>query len=281
MGMGFRVAVAALALVAQAACLPPEWGANAILHPYRRRATVVPAIPHSELAFESEGVSLRGWRFPTTAPRRGVLVYLHGSADNRQSGIGFAQRFVTQGFEVVAYDSRAHGDSGGDACTYGYYEKRDLARALDAIGASQAIVFGTSLGGAVALQAAAEDSRIVGVIAQSAFADLETVVRERAPFIATAAEVRKALAIAGERGRFEVAEVSPRAAAARIRVPVLVIHGERDRATRPSHARAIFAALAGPKELLMVPDAGHDDTLGRAETWSRIDAWLARVAPPR
>ena len=281
MAMRLRVALSIAALVAETACLPPEWGANAILHPYRRKATAVPPIPCSELAFESEGVTLRGWRFPTTAPRRGVLVYLHGSADNRQSGIGFAQRFVPRGFEVVAYDSRAHGDSGGEACTYGFYEKKDLARALDAVGATSAIVFGTSLGGAVALQAAAEDSRIAGVISQSAFADLETVVRERAPFIATKAEVRRALAIAEERGRFKVGEVSPRAAAARIRVPVLLIHGEKDRATRPSHARAIFAALAGPKELVMVEDAGHDDTLGRAETWARIDAWLARVAPER
>ena len=281
MAMRLRLALSIVAVVAETACLPPEWGANAILHPYRRGVTVVPPLPHEALTFESDGVTLRGWRFPTTAPRRGVLVYLHGSADNRQSGIGFAQRFVPQGFEVVVYDSRAHGDSGGDACTYGFYEKKDLSRALDAVGAMEAIAFGTSLGGAVALQAAAEDPRIVGVISQSAFADLETVVRERAPFIATGGEVRKALAIAEERGRFKVAEVSPRAAASRIRVPVLVIHGERDKETRPSHARAIHAALAGPKELLIVPGAGHDDTLGRADTWARIDAWLARVAPPR
>jgi pimeloyl-ACP methyl ester carboxylesterase len=157
----------------------------------------------------------------------------------------------------------------------------DLSRALDAVGATEAILFGTSLGGAVALQAAADDPRVAGVVAQSAFADLETIVRERAPFIATASEVREALAIAEQRGRFKVAEVSPRAAAARIRVPVLLIHGERDRATRPSHSRAIFAALAAPKELVIVPGAGHDDTLARAETWARIDAWLARIAPPR
>jgi pimeloyl-ACP methyl ester carboxylesterase len=270
------------ATLSQAACLPPEWGANAILHPYRRKVTVRPSVPFEEVAFVSDAVMLRGWRFPAARPpRRGVLVYLHGSADNRQSGIGFARRFVPLGFDVVAYDSRAHGDSGGDACTYGFHEKRDLSRALDALGVDRAVVFGTSLGGAVALQAAADDPRIIGVVSQSAFADLETIVRERAPFFATSSDVRGALEIAEGRGRFRVADVSPRLAAARIRVPVLVIHGERDTETRPSHAHAICAALAGPKELVLVPRAGHDDTLARPEVWVRIDAWLARVAPPR
>lgn len=272
---------AMVALLALAGCLPPDWGANAILHPYKRRATVVPDLPFEDLVFVSEGATFRGWHFRGTPPRRGLIVYLHGSADNRQSGLGFAHRFVPQGFDVVAYDSRAHGDSGGDACTYGFHEKKDLSRALDALQADAAILFGTSLGGAVALQAAADNPRVIGVISQSSFSALETVVRERAPFFATASEVRAALAIAEARGGFRVAEVSPRLAAAQIRVPVLLIHGERDRETRASHARAIFAALAGPKELLIVPRAGHNNTLADAETWARIDRWLAEVAPAR
>jgi pimeloyl-ACP methyl ester carboxylesterase len=270
-----------IALLALAGCFPPEWGANAILHPYRRTTTVVPNLPFEDLVFVSEGVTFRGWRFRGTPPRRGLIVYLHGSADNRQSGLGFAHRFVPQGFDVVAYDSRAHGDSGGDACTYGFYEKKDLSRALDALQLDAAIVFGTSLGGAVALQAAADDPRIIGVISQSSFSDLETVVRERAPFFASAAEIKAALGIAETRGAFRVAEVSPRLAAMRIRVPVLLIHGERDSETRPSHSKAILAALAGPKELLIVPRAGHNDTLADPETWVRIDRWLAGVAPVR
>lgn len=266
-------------LLALAGCFPPEWGANAILHPHKRRTAVVPGLPFEDLVFVSDGATFRGWRFRTDKPRRGLIVYLHGSADNRQSAIGFAQRFVPQGFDVVAYDSRAHGDSGGDACTYGFHEKKDLSRALDAVQAETAILFGTSLGGAVALQAAADDPRVVGVIAQSSFSDLETIVRQRAPFFASAAEVDGALRIAETRARFRVAETSPRLAAARIHVPVLLIHGERDRETKASHSRAIFEALAGPRELLIVPRAGHNDTLADPRTWERIDAWLAAVAP--
>jgi pimeloyl-ACP methyl ester carboxylesterase len=269
-------------LIVTTACFPPEWGANAILRPYRRHATVKPDLPYEDPVFVSDGLTLRGWRFRTPAlRRRGLIVYLHGSADNRESGLGLAHRFVPQGFDVVAYDSRAHGNSDGNACTYGFYEKRDLSRALDSMGADSAILFGTSLGGAVALQAAADDPRVVGVIAQSSFVDLETVVRQRAPFIATRSEVDAALRIAEERGRFRIVEVSPRLAAARLHIPVLLIHGERDRETPRSHSQAIFATLAGPKELLLVPGAGHNDTLAGADTWTAIDQWLSRVAPAR
>jgi uncharacterized protein len=146
--------------------------------------------------------------------------------------------------------------------------------------ADTAILFGTSLGGAVALQAAADDARVIGVIAQSSFSDLDTVVRQRAPFIASRAEVDAALRLAEEQGRFQVSEVSPARSAARIRVPVLLIHGDRDRETAPSHSQAIFAALAGPKELFLVPNAGHNDTLANVETWVRIDRWLNGIAPP-
>jgi hypothetical protein len=73
MGIGIRLAALA-ALIAHTACLPAEWGANAILHPYRRRVTGRPSVPHEDFSFASEGVTIRGWRFPAEAPRRGAIV---------------------------------------------------------------------------------------------------------------------------------------------------------------------------------------------------------------
>ena len=206
-----------------------------------------------------------------------MIVYLHGVADNRGSGVGIAQRFGPKGYDVLTYDSRAHGESEGEECTYGFHEKRDLSRALDAIGAERAVLFGSSLGAAVALQAAAEDPRVRGVIAQSPFSDLEAVVRERAPWMATRAEIAAAFKIAEQRARFRIADVSPRLAAPRIRVPVLLIHGERDRETPADHSRRIYEALAGPRRLIVVPGAGHNDTLKDEEVWREIEAWLGTV----
>jgi pimeloyl-ACP methyl ester carboxylesterase len=262
------------AAVVSVGCMPPEWGANGLLHPTRRRLLAGADLPHEDVAFRSDGLLLKGWLFRGRTERRGLIVYLHGVADNRESGVGVARRFVPKGYDVLAYDSRAHGDSEGEDCTYGFYEKRDLSRALDAVGAETAVLFGSSMGAAVALQAAADDPRVRGVIAQSAFSDLETIARERAPFVATAAEIEEALAIAETRGHFRVAAVSPRLAAARIRVPVLLIHGAEDRETSAAHSQRIHDVLSGPRRLLLVRGRGHNDVLGAEEVWQDIAAWL-------
>ena len=259
--------------LAAAGCFPAEWGADAILHPWRRPLTAISA-QHDEVAFESDGLKLKGWLFHGRGPRRGLIVSLHGHADNRRGGEGLAQRFGPKGYDVLAYDSRANGESEGVNCTYGYSEKGDLVHALDAIGANRAILFGSSLGAAVALQAAPIEPRVVGVIAQSPFADLDSIIDERAPWFATRGEVEAAKRLAEERAHFRIAEASPLLAAPLIHVPVLLIHGAADRETRPVNSERIFKALNSPRQLLLVPGAGHDDVLGREEVWQEIESFV-------
>ena len=67
--------------------------------------------------------------------------------------------------------------------------------------------------------------------------------------------------------------VSPVKAAAHITVPVLLIDGEEDADTSPEHSRRVFEALRGPKRLIVVPGAAHNDSL-RPEVWTEIDRWL-------
>jgi pimeloyl-ACP methyl ester carboxylesterase len=257
--------------------MPPDWGAEAILRPQRRTVDRVPDVPYEDVAFAADGAVLRGWLFRATGTRRGLLVYLHGIGDNRQGGLGMAKRFGPKGWDVLAYDARAHGVSGGAACTYGALEKADLLRALDAVSADRAVLFGCSLGAAVALQAAPLDGRIRGVIAQSSFSSLAEVARDRAPWFATAAEVERAIRIAGEKGGFDPADASPVRAAPGVRVPVLLIHGEDDAETLVAHSRRIEAALAGPKRLVVVAGAGHDDTLRGTAVWAEIEGWLGAL----
>ncbi len=268
-------AVVWLAAVLASGCMPPSWGANALLHPHRRLDSRVPTLPFERVDLDvAPGVRLAGWLFRTPQPRRGTVVFLHGLGDNRGSAIGIASHFVPLGFDVLAYDARAHGESGGDACTYGFYEKRDLSRALDLVGAKRALAFGISLGAAVGLQAAAIDPRIAVVVAVAPFSDLRTAARERAPFFASQANIDEAFRIAEANGRFRAADDSPVAAAAALRIPVLLIHGAEDRETPPAHSERIFAALPGPRKLVIVPGAHHNDALTPA-AWAAIDAWVA------
>ena len=183
-------------------CMPPEWGAEAVLRPQRRAVEAVPDIAYDEVSFAgADGIVLRGWRFRASGERRGVLVYLHGSGDNRQGGIGLAKRFAPKGWDVLAYDSRAHGGSGGSVCTYGVLEKRDLregARRGRGRPGRPVWMLARRRGGAAGRAAR---PRIRGVIAQTSFSSLEEIARDRAPWFATAGEVERALAIAGKKGR--------------------------------------------------------------------------------
>ena len=90
--------------------MPPSWGANALLHPQRRPMRHQPDRPFDAVDFDGAGVKLKGWWFHGAA-HRGTLVYLHGLADNRGTSVGIADHFLARGFDVIAYDSRAHGES--------------------------------------------------------------------------------------------------------------------------------------------------------------------------
>jgi pimeloyl-ACP methyl ester carboxylesterase len=207
------------------------------------------------------------------------LVYLHGIADNRTSGAGVVERFGRRGFDVVAYDSRAHGESEGDVCTYGFYEKQDLHRVLDMLGSGPVVLLGTSLGAAVALQEAARDMRVTAVVAAETFSDLRTVATERAPFFFTPSIIEQALRLAEQQGGFRVDAVSPVMAAAEIKIPVLLVHGAADSKTPPEHSRRVLTALAGSKRLILVPGAGHNESL-RGDVWVEIERWLEEVVGP-
>jgi dipeptidyl aminopeptidase/acylaminoacyl peptidase len=99
------------------------------------------------------------------------------------------------------------------------------------------------------------------------------VATERAPFFFTRGTIAQAFQVAERVGHFEVDAVSPVAAARKIAVPVLLIHGDADRETPPDHSRRVFAALHGPKQLVMVPGAQHNGSL-RPEIWDQIERWV-------
>ena len=269
--------VLAMALFAGTTQLPAA-GAGGLLHPYRRPMTRATPDGCRNVTLQGDGIQLSAWTCVAEGTRRGTVVYLHGIADNRSSSVGVIQRFKPRGFDVVSYDSRANGNSGGDVCTYGFYEKRDLWRVIDTLAPGPIVLMGTSLGAAVALQEAADDRRVRAIVAAETFSDLRTIATERAPFFFTAPTIARAFQLAERNGHFTVDDVSPERAARRITAPVLLLHGTDDVDTRPAHSQRVFEALHGPKRLILVRGAHHGGSL-RADTWPRIEAWIETLLP--
>jgi hypothetical protein len=268
--------VVGLALSAAAISQVPAIVAGAILRPARTHARQPAPAECRDRDFQGAGVILRGWYCEPPVSTRGTIVVLHGVASNRGSAANLVGRFTKKGLALVAYDSRAHGESGGEFCTYGFHEKEDLRRVIAVLPSGPVILLGTSLGGAVALQAAANEPRVSGVVAAEVFSDLATVVRDRTPRFVPEFFVKHAFRIAGERGDFDVEQVSTIRAAASIRAPVLLIHGSADRDTGPDHAQRILEALQGDKRLILVEGAGHNASLRGPHVWTEIEAWVER-----
>jgi pimeloyl-ACP methyl ester carboxylesterase len=261
--------------------LPPGWGAAALTKQSRRPSVVRPesiGLASEPFAVEvADGVRLRGWLVRATGPARGLLVYFHGAGDNKDAAVGMAARFAPLGYDVAAYDARAHGDSTGDLCTYGAIEKHDLGRVLDTLairGAAvgRTLLLGHSMGAAVALQAAAVEPRVRAVVAVSPFSDLRAAARGIAPFFVSDWSLDASLRRAESLAHFRVGDASPVEAVRTLEIPILLIHGEHDTKLPPDHSRRILAAARHAKMLLL--PAGHDDVLAGDGIWEAIRVFL-------
>jgi uncharacterized protein len=220
-------------------------------------------------------VELRGWKIRAPEPSGDWVLLFHGVADNRTGVLGPAELLLRHGFSVVMMDSRAHGRSGGDMATYGWEERYDTVAIADALYATERMrhlfALGVSMGAAIALQSAAVEPRIQGVVAEDPFADLREVSYDYAglrswPWLGKTL-FRPAAIMAmhsmSNVGRFNPDEVSPEKAVAERPFPVLLICGTRDATIPCRHAERIYKAATGPKELWIVQGAGHASALGQ------------------
>jgi hypothetical protein len=238
----------------------------------------------------SDGVQLRGWKVHAPVPSRDWVLLFHGISDNRTGALGHAEFLLCHGYSVVMMDSRANGASGGEMATYGWKERYDTAAVVDALYSSERVrrlyALGVSMGAAIALQSAAVEPRIEGVIAENPFADLREVSYDYgglhfSPFLGKTllrpATIFGMDAVA-KAGSFDPDEVSPEKAVAARPFATRLICGTRDRTIPCRHAERIYKAATGPKELWVVEGAEHASALGHdpAEYEARVIRFLGR-----
>jgi len=224
----------------------------------------------------SDGAVLRGWLGRPSAANGDWILLLHGVADNRAGMVGYASFLLRDGYGVLLMDARAQGVSDGALATYGWKERYDVRAILDALDAREhprrVFLLGESMGAAIALQAAAVDDRIDGVVAEASFSNLREVSYDYAglqwsPWLGKTlfrpAAVFAMRAVERE-GSFRADDVSAQEAVAARPFPVLLICGLADRTVPCRHANKIFQSAGGPRQLWIVPGAGHTQAYGAA-----------------
>jgi pimeloyl-ACP methyl ester carboxylesterase len=227
-------------------------------------------LPCEELTLTvSPGCALRCWFIPSGGPARGTIIHLHGLADCKLDGLRLAKLFHQERYHVLLYDARRHGESDGEYCTYGYFEKHDVPKIIDHLMARTDIVpgriglFGTSMGAAVAIQAASIDPRIAAVVAENSFATLRSIFDDyQRRMIALPFHYLRNIVIkrSEQIARFRANDVSPLACVRELRIPVLFIYGAEDHLIHCRYSVELYDAKPAPKELLPIPGAKHNDT---------------------
>lgn len=219
-----------------------------------------------EITFRSPfGYSISGSYFPQPGSNK-TMILVHGISYTRMGMVKYMPIFRRLGWNILIYDQRFFGRSGGSNTSFGYYEKRDLVAAFDwaksQIAPDGVIgTLGESLGAATCLQHAFIDPRPAFVIADSSFASLQDELAFRLktdynlppfPMLNIGRGLIRLLA------GFDTTRIVPERDVARLEMPVLFVHGLADVEVPPGHSQRLFDAKArGLRRLFFMPDAVH------------------------
>lgn len=201
---------------------------------------------------DGSSTRIHGWWIPTITQERGVVLYLHGNGGNIGSNVEHAKRFHSLGLSVLLIDYEGYGKSQGmfpsENTVY-----RDAAIAWNhltqerRIAPERIILYGHSLGGAIAIQLALQQPRAAGLIVQGSF----TSMREMADRTTRYAFLPIDLILTQH---FDSISKVPQ-----LQMPVLFIHGLADEDVPYDMSETLYAAAPDPKWLWLVPEAAHND----------------------
>lgn len=203
---------------------------------------------YEDVDFQSEdGTKLHGWWFHHDNAEMS-LVYCHGNRGSIADRVDTFAQLLRLKVNVFAFDYRGYGKSEGSPSEQGVFA--DARAAIDHVanvrteGLGDVLLFGHSLGGAIAIDAALHRP-VSGLVVQSSFTQLADMARHRHPDLPMHWIVRN---------EFRSIEKVPH-----LEMPKLFIHGGADQTVPFEHGRALYEAAAAPKDFLSIGKADHND----------------------
>jgi len=226
-----------------------------------------------ESAATGQAVRLHGLWLPQADPKAPLLLYLHGARWDVRSSAHRMRRMHELGFAVLGIDYRGFGRSSSELPSE-QLAQEDARAAWQWLAQQQPqaprYLFGHSLGGAIAVQLAADVSDEAGLIVEGTFTSIADVVSTfkwgwlpLGPLITQ---------------RFDAA-----ARIASVGAPVLVVHGSEDTLIRPTLGQALFEKAAEPKRFVLVNGGSHHNTnsVGQGEYRQALAELFGLQAPRR
>lgn len=276
LGAGAMATAAVIALMAWALAHPPRMTDGKAAWVLRRLSPSDLGMAFEDLSFQvrepsGRRLQIAAWWIPHDNREGRCAMLIHGYADAKVGAIAWAPLWHGLGFNLIVPDLRAHGESEGTVCTAGGLERFDLAQVLDQLRADkpqetrQIVLFGVSLGAAVAAATAAETSGIAAVVMDSPYADFRRAAMAHMDRAGAPGRFLQRLAIrlAEWLSKADYDSVRPADLIAGLSCPVLLIESGKDSfigaEDREGLHRAIAARPGGHRgsEIWTVPGVEH------------------------
>jgi dipeptidyl aminopeptidase/acylaminoacyl peptidase len=248
-------------------------GGNQLFYLPTRDEPQTPAqwgLKYESVNFSSaDGTNLHGWFVPPKSGKpKGTIVFSHGNAGSLGHHLGFVMWLAEAGYNILMYDYRGFGRSGGSVDRRGMINDVKAAFAYTGkrpdVDSRRLISFGHSLGGAKSVTALGEQpvKGLRAVVIDGAFASYQSMAR----------------LIGGQLGASLISdELSPKDYVEKLSpVPLLVVHGVRDEVVPFAQGRQLFDSAKQPKTLFEVKAGRHGDSLARdgGDFRKRMLVWL-------
>jgi pimeloyl-ACP methyl ester carboxylesterase len=239
----------------------------------------------------SDGVELatRSWEFDGQA--RAVVVLVHGlsSSKDHPHVAALAALIRDRGIEVMSYDARGHGESGGYS-TLGDLERNDVAAAVAQARTRhrQVALIGASMGAIAVLAYGETDPDLAGIVVVSSPADWRIPFRIRALLTFALARTGLGRTFAARHGRVRIHPVwnptePPRSVVRRVvaSVPLAIVHGRRDRLIPFHFSLSLSVSDLPSAHAVVVPGMGHAfDPAGHVAICDALE-WVLGSASPQ
>ncbi len=247
--------------------------AKKVLHPVSKRKPLYVWPDEYKMAYENiyftteDKVLIKGWFIPCEESEK-TIILMHGWGMNRSDILKNTYFLHDLGFNLVYFDFRALGESGGKVSSIGYLETRDALAAVKYLketrpeSCKKIGLYGLSMGGMVAICEGARSPDIDCVVAEASYYSFRRVVSRWAwvhhkvpsfPIIPIVLHyIRRYLRVNPERysPKYNIAKIAPR--------PVFIIHGRYDNIVPAAQAKLLFKRAGEPKEIWLVPGAKHN-----------------------
>lgn len=232
----------------------------------------------SERVLQDEmGPNLVFWDLPSVGSYKGTILFLHGNAGNISTHLPSVVWLPERGYRVIIFDYRGYGGSEGVADIVGMHN--DAARmmrytAQQEPNPNRRILFGQSLGASITLYTANDYTKEIPfkvIIADSPFSSYRAIAREKMSEFWLLYPLQMPL------GWMFSDEYAPINHVGDIKVPVLLLHGDKDEIVPPHHSADLCVALGGHCALWVVPEATHIAALARRDVRNRLVEWIESV----